>query len=98
MWVKKAREAVKIPVIASLNAVERATWVDYARQLAEQGVDAIELNFFATPRDFDTAGSAVEEEQLRGGPRGPRRGEDPRCREAEPVLFQPSELHRPAGP
>lgn len=64
MWVKKAREAVKVPVIASLNAVARATWVDYARQLAEQGVDALELNFFATPRDFDVAGSAVEEEQL----------------------------------
>ena len=64
MWVRKAREAVKIPVIASLNAVARATWVDYARQLAEQGVDALELNFFATPRDFDVAGSAVEEEQL----------------------------------
>ncbi len=64
MWVKKAREAVKIPVIASLNAVARATWVEYARQLAEQGVDALELNFFATPRDFDVTGSAVEEEQL----------------------------------
>ena len=64
MWVKKAREAVKVPVIASLNAVARATWVEYARQLAEQGVDALELNFFATPRDFDVAGSAVEEEQI----------------------------------
>jgi dihydroorotate dehydrogenase (fumarate) len=64
MWVKKAREAVKIPVIASLNAVARSTWVEYARQLAEQGVDALELNFFATPRDFDVTGSAVEEEQL----------------------------------
>lgn len=64
MWVKKAREAVKIPVIASLNAVARSTWVEYARQLAEQGVDALELNFFATPRDFDVAGGAVEEEQL----------------------------------
>jgi dihydroorotate dehydrogenase (fumarate) len=65
LWVKKAREAVKIPVIASLNAVERTTWVEYARQLADQGVDALELNFFATPRDFDTSGSTVEEEQLR---------------------------------
>ena len=64
MWVKKAREAVKIPVIASLNAVARATWVDYARQLADQGVDGLELNFFATPRDFGVAGSSVEDEQL----------------------------------
>jgi dihydroorotate dehydrogenase (fumarate) len=64
MWVKKAREAVKVPVIASLNAVARGTWVEYARQLAEQGVAALELNFFATPRDFDVDGGAVEEEQL----------------------------------
>lgn len=64
MWVKKSRDAVKIPVIASLNAVARGTWVDYAKQLAEQGVDALELNFFATPRDFDVAGGTVEEEQL----------------------------------
>jgi dihydroorotate dehydrogenase (fumarate) len=64
MWVKKAKQAVKIPVIASLNAVARATWVEYARLLADQGVDALELNFFATPRDFDLTGAAIEEEQL----------------------------------
>jgi dihydroorotate dehydrogenase (fumarate) len=63
MWVKKSRAAVKIPVIASLNAVTRATWVEYARQLADQGVDGLELNFFATPRDFDVGGAAIEEEQ-----------------------------------
>jgi dihydroorotate dehydrogenase (fumarate) len=64
MWVKKSRAAVKIPVIASLNAVTRATWVEYARQLADQGGDALELNFFATPRDFDVGGALIEEEQL----------------------------------
>jgi dihydroorotate dehydrogenase (fumarate) len=64
MWVRKAREAVKVPVIASLNAVARSTWVEYARQLTDEGVDALELNFFATPRDFDVNGSAVEDEQL----------------------------------
>ncbi len=64
MWVKKSRAAVKIPVFASLNAVARATWVEYARQLADQGVDGLELNFFATPRDFDLGGAAIEEEQL----------------------------------
>jgi len=63
MWVRKARAAVKAPLIASLNAVNRATWVEYGRQLAEQGVDALELNFFATPRDFDVTAAAVEDEQ-----------------------------------
>ncbi|MGO9411649.1 MAG: dihydroorotate dehydrogenase-like protein [Spirochaetia bacterium] len=64
MWVKKAKEAVRIPVIASLNAVEPKTWVEYARHLTDQGVDALELNFFATPRDFSTSSTQVEDEQL----------------------------------
>ncbi|HUI73068.1 MAG TPA: dihydroorotate dehydrogenase-like protein [Spirochaetia bacterium] len=64
MWVKKAKEALRIPVIASLNAVNPKTWVEYARHLADQGVDALELNFFSTPRDFDVSSSDVEEEQL----------------------------------
>jgi len=64
MWVKKARQAVKIPVIASLNATEPTTWVEYARRLADQGVDALELNFFAVPRDFARAATQVEQEQL----------------------------------
>ena len=64
MWVKKAKAAVRIPVIASLNAVNPATWVEYARLLADQGVDALELNFFATPRDFDVEAARIEEEQI----------------------------------
>ena len=64
LWVKKSKAAVKVPVIASLNAVNRATWVQYAVALADQGVDGLELNFFATPRDFDLGGARVEEEQL----------------------------------
>ena len=64
LWVKKSKAAVKVPVIASLNAVNRATWVQYAVALADQGVDGLELNFFATPRDFDVSGSRVEDEQL----------------------------------
>jgi dihydroorotate dehydrogenase (fumarate) len=64
MWVKKSKAAVKVPVIASLNAVNRATWIEYAKQLADQGVDGLELNFFATPRDFDVGGGMLEEEQI----------------------------------
>jgi dihydroorotate dehydrogenase (fumarate) len=64
MWVKKSRAAVTIPVFASLNAVSRGTWLEYAGQLADQGVNGLELNFFATPRDFELGGARVEEEQL----------------------------------
>jgi dihydroorotate dehydrogenase (fumarate) len=64
MWVRKTKASVKIPVIASLNAVNLETWTEYAKLMAEEGVDGLELNFFATPRDAETRGSAVEEEQL----------------------------------
>jgi len=64
LWVKRAKDAVRIPVIASLNAVNHRTWVEYARQLADQGVDGLELNFFATPRDFHVSSMQIEEEQL----------------------------------
>lgn len=64
MWVRKARAAAKIPVIASLNCVSRSTWIEYAKALAAEGVDALELNFFASPRDPGLPGARIEEEQL----------------------------------
>ena len=64
MWVKRAKEAVDIPVIASLNAVNPETWVEYAKKLEETGADALELNFYSMPLDFDKDSAAVEAEQL----------------------------------
>jgi dihydroorotate dehydrogenase (fumarate) len=64
MRVRTAKAAVKVPVIASLNCVNRATWVEYAKALADEGIDALELNFFAAPRDPEVSGARVEEEQL----------------------------------
>jgi len=64
MWVKRVKESVKIPVIASLNAVNKSTWIEYAKKLEETGVDALELNFYYTPSGFDKTGSQVEEEQI----------------------------------
>lgn len=65
MWVKRAKEAVDIPVIASLNAVNAETWVEYAKKLEDTGVDGLELNFYSLPIDFDTDSNAVETEQLK---------------------------------
>ena len=64
MWVKKAKESVGIPVIASLNAVNSETWIEYAAQLEQTGVDGLELNFFATPGDFDREGFEIENDQI----------------------------------
>ena len=62
--LKRAKENVKIPVIASLNAVHDDTWVDYAKQIEQTGVDAIELNLYITPRSFEKAGSDIIQSQV----------------------------------
>lgn len=64
MWVRKTKEEVSFPVIASLNCVNPETWADWAVQLAETGVDGLELNFFAIPTDFEKSAAAIEKEQL----------------------------------
>ena len=64
MWVRRAKEAVDIPVIASLNAVNKDTWVEWAKRLAETGVDGLELNFFALPKDFDLSAADIENAQI----------------------------------
>lgn len=64
MWVREAKRAVDIPVFASLNAVNRETWLEYAQRLAETGVDGLECNFFAAPRDPGKSGSEIEDEQV----------------------------------
>ncbi len=62
--LSKAKERVSIPVIASLNAVYRDSWVEYARLIEQTGVDGLELNFYYVPRDTDTEGSQVNRQQL----------------------------------
>jgi len=64
MWVARTKEAVKIPLIASLNAVNRETWVRYSQELEGAGADALELNFYATPEDARAGAAAIEKEQL----------------------------------
>lgn len=62
--LRKAKESVSVPVIASINAVYKESWVDYAKQIEETGVDGIELNFFAVPRDLDKSGHDIIAQQL----------------------------------
>ena len=64
MWVKKSKEAVSIPVIGSLNCVNHDTWVEYAKMMQDTGVDGLELNFYASPRDIAASGVSVEDEQV----------------------------------
>ena len=62
--LRKAKESLSIPLIASLNAVNTETWINYAKLIAETGVDAIELNFYHTPSDFKKEAKDIEDEQI----------------------------------
>jgi len=49
--IRKAKAAVKIPVIASLNGVSKGGWTSYAKQMEEAGADALELNIYFMATD-----------------------------------------------
>ncbi len=63
-WVQKTRKETKLPLIASLNCVNPQTWVEYAVQLAETGVNALELNFYSTPLFLDVSGDEIEKREV----------------------------------
>jgi len=62
--VRKLREALTIPVIASLNGVSPGGWIDWARQIEEAGACALELNLYAVPTNPDEDAAAVEARAL----------------------------------
>ncbi len=49
--IRKAKSAVAIPVIASLNGTSRGGWIRYARDAQQAGCDAIELNLYSLVTD-----------------------------------------------
>jgi dihydroorotate dehydrogenase (fumarate) len=63
--IHKAREAVKIPVIASLNGVSSGGWVDTAHRIEQAGASALELNLYHLPTDPNLSGAELEEQYLR---------------------------------
>ncbi len=61
---RKAKEAVNIPIIASLNAVYNESWIEYAKLLEDAGADALELNFYDIPGNFEKEGKSIVTEQI----------------------------------
>ena len=59
--IRRAKAAVDIPVIASLNGITSEGWGSYARSIEEAGADGVELNVYFIPADLSLTGSAVEQ-------------------------------------
>jgi len=49
--ISEAKEAVDIPVIASINCISASKWIDFAAKIQEAGADALEVNVFVLPTD-----------------------------------------------
>jgi dihydroorotate dehydrogenase (fumarate) len=58
--IRKAKEAVDVPIIASLNGSTVGGWIQYARQIEEAGADALECNIYFIPTDMRLTGESVE--------------------------------------
>jgi dihydroorotate dehydrogenase (fumarate) len=59
--IRKAKEAVSIPIIASLNGAAIGGWVDYARKIQQAGADALELNVYSIPTEMDRSSAEIEQ-------------------------------------
>lgn len=59
--IRKAKRAVNIPVIASLNGDSIGGWTEFATKMQEAGADAIELNIYYIPTSLDMTGQEVEQ-------------------------------------
>ena len=58
--LRRAREAVDIPIIGSLNGASVGGWTDYATLIEEAGADALELNIYYLPANAELTGFEVE--------------------------------------
>jgi dihydroorotate dehydrogenase (fumarate) len=58
--IRRAKEAVDIPIIGSLNGASVGGWTDYATLIEEAGADALELNIYYLPTSTQITGIEVE--------------------------------------
>ncbi len=59
--IRRAKEAVNIPIIASLNGKSLGGWTEYAKLIEQAGADALELNIYLLPTDIHKSSVAVEQ-------------------------------------
>jgi dihydroorotate dehydrogenase (fumarate) len=59
--IREAKQAIRVPLIASLNGFSTGGWVEFARRLQEAGADAIELNIYFLPTNPDISGAEIEQ-------------------------------------
>ena len=59
--IRKAKGAVDIPIIPSLNGVSPGGWTGYAKRFEEAGADAVELNVYFIPTNSNLMSYDIED-------------------------------------
>jgi dihydroorotate dehydrogenase (fumarate) len=62
--IRQAKEAVSVPIIASLNGATVGGWTQYAKLMQQAGADALECNIYSIPTDPELTSNAVEQQYL----------------------------------
>lgn len=62
--LRRVKQSVAIPVIASLNGMTPGGWLSYARLIEQAGADALELNIYHPSTDLETSGAEVERQAI----------------------------------
>src|SRR5688572_13458891 len=58
--VSRVKQAVRVPVIASLNGRTTEAWLRFATVIEQAGADALELNIYEVVTDLNVPGMAIE--------------------------------------
>lgn len=59
--IQKLKQAVDIPIIASLNGITQGGWMSYAQKVEEAGADALELNIYYVAANPSVTSEEVEQ-------------------------------------
>jgi dihydroorotate dehydrogenase (fumarate) len=62
--LRRAKTAVKIPILANLNGATTGGWVRFAKDMEQAGADAIELNTYALATDKNQTSADLEQQLL----------------------------------
>jgi dihydroorotate dehydrogenase (fumarate) len=62
--IQKCKEAVNIPIIASLNGVSNGGWIEYAKKMQDAGADALELNTYYIATDPGKSSQQIEDNYI----------------------------------
>ncbi len=62
--LQELKQAVDIPVIGSLNGISTGGWIEYAQEIEKAGAEALELNIYNVPTDFDLTSQSLENDYV----------------------------------